>query len=128
MTTSYCSLDQWAVRRGYTNWATFSAAKSFPEEEMLEDFLEDATEIMNDMEHIGCGSTNITDTEYTPRLQRICYNMANRMLQTQNVTELQGGNLGIQNWSQADFLMTYERTFLINIGIIKGHRSVGGVR
>jgi len=86
--------------------------------------LEDATNILNDPEHINT-STNITTTRHLERLEKICFNMANRMLDIEQARGKQGGNFGMQMWSQADFLMTYERSFLHTISLTENKRKVG---
>lgn len=128
MTTPYCSKDQWAHRHGYADWAAFVAdGQTYPDPEQMDDVLEDATDIMNDSEHINCLSTNISDTDYTQRLERINFNMSNRMLDAMNGRGEAQFSKGIQNWSQADYLMTFERAFLIQLGLRKGHRLAGNV-
>jgi hypothetical protein len=124
VTTPYCTKDQWAKRKARTDWATYDAATEFPDEGALDDALEDATEIINDTEHIGCKSTNITDSAYTARLERICYDMANRILMLE---QNQGYNAGNWTYSPQDYMNTRERNFLIEISIDKGYRVVGGV-
>jgi hypothetical protein len=79
---------------------------------------------MNDREHINCRSTNITDSAFTQRLERINYNMANRILQIQNAETIQGSNF---SFSPQDFLYNFERKVLQNIGLEKGHLKVGDV-
>jgi len=129
MTTPYCTKDQWAQRHGYADWSAFAALESYPDATQLQNILEDATEIMNDTEHIGCLSSNITDSDYTARLERICFNMANRMLDEMNARGAMGGKMftnGVMNWSQADYLMSHERAFLVRLSLVKGYRQIGG--
>jgi len=124
MVTSYCSKDQWAVRMHYADWDTFAAAENWPTEDLLQETLEDATNIMNDTEHINT-SINITSTRHLGRLERICFNMTNRMLDINHARGKAGGNFGMQIWSQADFLMSFERTFLKTISRTENKRKVG---
>lgn len=127
--TPYCSTDQWAVRHGYDDWDKFAAAESWPSETQLEQFLIDATVVMNDLEHIATG-TNITSTSHTERLEIICFNIANRMLDEMNARGSLGGQMfttGAQNWSGADYMMTYERTFLLRLSKISGKRVRGKI-
>lgn len=74
---------------------------------------------MNDTEHIGTLATDIVDTDYTDRLERICYNMANRILGVEGNQAMQGG---IWTYSPQDFMNTRERNMLINLGIAKGFK------
>lgn len=124
MATPYCSKDQWAKRMNRTDWITFAAAEDWPTANVIQEALEDATNILNDPEHINT-STNITTTRHLERLERICFNMANRMLDIEHARGKQGGNFGMQMWSQADFLMTYERSFLRTISLTENKRKVG---
>ena len=124
MTTPYCSTAQWAKRRGgYANFAAYTTAKgSVPDEDELEEILEDATNIMNDSEHIGSLTTNITDTDYTERLEKICYNISLRILATERGINLLGGQW---TWSPQDLMYASERNFLFQLGLRKGYRKVG---
>ena len=79
---------------------------------------------MNDSEHLNCKSTNITDTDYTQRLERICYNMANRIL---DVERNRGREGAMFRFSPQDFLFDRERKVLIQIALDAGHRYVGAV-
>ena len=129
MTTPYCTRDQWAKRKSsktqsYDDWADYADAEDYPDVNSLNEALEDATDIMNDSDHIGCLATNITDTDYTDRLERICYNMANRILGVEGNQAMQGG---IWTYSPGDMLNRYERNALINISIAKGYRVGMGV-
>jgi len=124
MVTPYCSKDQWAVRMRYDNWDAFIAAENWPTADLLQETLEDATNIMNDTEHINT-SSNITTIRHLGRLERICFNMTNRMLDIDQTRGQQGGSFGIQPWSQADFLMTFERSFLKTISKTENKRKVG---
>lgn len=125
MTTPYCSRNQWAERKGYATWAAYVAAGyGEPTQQELDSALEDATDIMNDPEHINCKSTNITDTDYTQRLERICYNMANRIMDVERNRGRQGAMF---QFSPQDFLFDKERKFLIQIALDKEYRYVGAV-
>ena len=126
MTTPYCDVDDWAkYRGGYGSFSAYTTAKgSVPDEDELQEILEAATEIMNDNEHINCRSTNISDTDYTPRLKRINYNISLRMLAQERGINLLGG---AWTWSPQDLMYASERKFLLNLGVIKGYRKVGGV-
>lgn len=125
MTTPYCSINQWAERKGYANWAAYVAAGyGKPDQEVLESALEDAADIMNDSEHLNCKSSNITDTDYTQRLERINYNMANRIM---DVERNRGREGAMFRFSPQDFLFDRERKFLIQIAIDKSYRYVGAV-
>jgi hypothetical protein len=127
MATPYCSRDQWAARfTTYANWAAFAAVENWPTEQEMQDALEDATNIMNDNQHIAT-NTNITDSNRTERLERICGAMATRMLGLQQQVWIRGGNFDIQNWSAADFLISFERRYLIMLAVEKEKRYVGKV-
>ena len=129
MTTPYCTRDQWAKRKSsktqsYDDWADYADAEDYPDVHSLSEALDDATDIMNDSDHIGCLTTNITDTDYTDRLERICYNMASRILGVEGNQAMQGG---IWTYSPGDMLNRYERNFLNNVGIAKGYKLGMGV-
>ena len=128
MVTPYCSVNQWAKRHGgYDTFAEYTAAVgSYPSEGELQEALEDSTNTMNDTVHLNT-STNITDTRHTERLEEICSKMADRKLDIPRARSNQGGNFGIQAWSQADFLMSHERVELLNISKIKKKRRVARV-
>lgn len=79
---------------------------------------------MNDLEHMACLATNITDEAYTPRLERICYNMANRILGVEGSQAMQGG---IWTYSPQDFMNTRERNTLLQISVELGYRVAMGV-
>lgn len=81
--------------------------------------------MMNDSEHLNCKSSNITDTDYTQRLERICLAVATRILQTRGQYETQGA--GLFTWSPQDFLYSFERKFLLTTAVELGYRSIGGV-
>jgi hypothetical protein len=124
----YCSKDQWAKRKSsktqtYDDWADYATAEDFPDANALDEALQDATNIMNDFKHINTAS-NITDTQHTSRLERICYNMANRMLGIEGNQAIQGG---IWTYSPGDMLNSYERDFLVSLSRDKGTRLVGKV-
>jgi len=80
--------------------------------------------MMNDSEHLNAKSTNVTSTLYTPRLERICYTMANRMLGVEGNQAMQGG---IWTYSPQDFMNTRERNFLAITAVELGLRVVMGV-
>ena len=127
MTTPYCSKDQWAKRMNRTDWDTFAAAEDWPSADVLQEALEDATNIMNDEVHINTGGSNVTTSQYLERLEKICFDMTNRMLDIEQARGKQGGDFGFQQWSQADYLMSYERSYLIQISLRLGTRGVGAV-
>lgn len=127
--TPYCSRDQWAVRKSsktqtYDDWDDYAAAESWPDQNALDEALQDATDIMNDSEHLNAKSINVTNTDYTPRLERICYNMSNRILGTEGNQAMQGG---IWTYSPGDKLNRYERQFLLTTSIELGLRVIGAV-
>lgn len=126
MTTPYCSKNQFAERKGYANWAAYVAAGyQHPDPEELDAALEDATDIMNDSEHLNCKSTNITNSDYTQRLERICLSMAIAILQYRGQYEAQGA--GMFRRSPQDFLFDFERRILLTASVELGYRDVGGV-
>lgn len=125
MTVPYCDKDKFAKRQNYVNWVAYvSDGNTAPGSTELEEALEDATDIMNDSDHINCKSNNITDTEYTQRLERMCYNMANRILDIERNRGIKGAFF---TFSPQDFLYTRERSVLLNLGLAKGYRTIGGV-
>ena len=123
MTVPYCSKDQWAKRKARVDWITYAANNKYPDEGALDDVLEDATETMNDLEHIGSEDINITTTKSLPRLERICYNVANRTLM---IEKNQGSNPGSWTFSPQDNMYDKERRLLWNIGTAEGYRVRGG--
>lgn len=76
--------------------------------------------IMNDSEHLNCKGTNITDAAYTDRLERICYNMANRILSVELGRGMAGGDF---RFSPQDMLYAMERRFLLNTGFELDYRA-----
>lgn len=123
MVTPYCSTAQWAKRRGgYASFAAYTAAKGLiPDEDELQEVLEDATNIMNDLEHLAT-SSNITDTVYLERLERICYSMSLRILTQERNINLLGGQW---TWSPQDMMYKSERDFLRTLSKVKQYRRVG---
>jgi len=124
--TPYCSKDQWAVRKStktktFDDWDDYADEEDYPDANSLDDALADATAIMNDSEHINCGSTNVTTAAKLDRLERICYNMANRILSVELGRGMQGGDY---RFSPQDMLYTMERQFLLNTGFELGYRVV----
>ena len=77
--------------------------------------------MINDSGHLNSKTTNITDAFYIDRLERICYNMANRILGVEGNQAMQGG---IWTYSPQDFMNTMERNFLFNTGFELGYRVV----
>jgi hypothetical protein len=126
MVTPYCSTAQWAKRRGgYASFVAYTAAKGLvPNEDELQEILEDCTMIMNDDNHIGCLVTNITDSNYTDRLETICYNMSLRKLATERGINLLGGRW---TWSPQDLMYASERETLIILSKKKKNRRVARV-
>ena len=80
---------------------------------------------MNDENHIGCLANNITDANYTDGLERLCYQIAERMLdiEVSRAEETQR----FDRVSPQDMMFTMERDFLKQIGHRKTFRSVGKV-
>ena len=123
VTVSYCSKDQWAQRKARTDWDTYASENKYPDAEALQQFLVDTTVTINDLDHVGCTSTNITNTEYTEWLEALCYKMTNRSL----MVELnQGAQAGQYSFSPQDLMYNMERTNCWNIGTAEGYRSRGG--
>lgn len=125
MTTPYCSKDQWAKKKStktkpFEDWDDYAAEEDFPDANSLDEVLEAATEIMNDSQHINCQTTNITSAFYTDRLERICYNMANRILDVELGRGMAGGDY---RFSPQDMLYAMERQQLLNIGFELGYRA-----
>ena len=121
----YCSKDQWSVRKStkvkpFDNWEDYAAEEDYPDANSLDDALADATAIMNDSQHINCLSTNITDAAYIDRLERICYNMANRILSVELGRGMAGGDY---RFSPQDMLYSMERQQLLNTGFELGYRA-----
>ena len=128
MATPYCSRDQWSVRKSsktqaYGNWADYAAAEAWPDATSLDKALSDATNIMNNPAHINTTS-NLTDGNYTEWLERLCYDMANRILGVEGNQAMQGG---IWTYSPGDKMNRYERQTIISLSKIKSKRRVGRV-
>ena len=124
--TPYCSKDEFAQGWGYATLVAFRAAgKNWPTDYMLDRNLEGATVIMNDNQHFGgvIEEADVDETDWV-RIRNLCFNMSNRMMGTLNV--LGQGGRGIQQWSQADYMMSFERTFCFDIGTTTGNRILGG--
>jgi len=121
--TPYCSINEWAQKKGYDTFALFIAKHTdYVTEEALTDMLEEATSMMND--EIGSGDTNITDTRYTTILRNLCYRMSNLMVDEEQ------GRAHEQKRSQyipRDYMYERDRSRLQRIGLVKGYRAVGQV-
>lgn len=129
MVAPYCSVAQWAFRKGgFASFADYTTAKgSYPDEDQLSEALQDATNIMNNPVHLNTPGANITDVNYLEELEFTCYKMTNRILDINKSRSQEGGGFGMQMWSQADYLMSHERTSLKLISKIKGKRLVGKI-
>lgn len=79
---------------------------------------------MNDSQHLNCRRTNVTNADYTDRLEIICYNMACRILSVELGRAMAGGDY---RFSPQDFLYSMERNELLNTSIELGYRVVMGV-
>jgi len=132
MTTSYADKDDWADSHGFADWAAFlTAGNTYPNATQLDAALKKATRILNNRMHLNCGTTNITDTTYLTDIKDYCLTITNRILDQQNARGSLGGLMftqGMQNWSGADYLMSYERTDIEQISLALGFRLVGDVR
>jgi len=124
MATPYCSVNAWAKRRkGLATFDLYHAAYPAPTENELDEALEDATNIMNDLQHLAV-STNVTTAAYLGRLEKICYNVANRILTVESNMGLIGG---AWTWSPQDMMYSSERNELITITKITKRRLRGKV-
>ena len=125
MATPYCTTAQWAKRRGgFASFAAYTTDRGpSPDEDELQEALEDATNIMNDTEHIHT-STNITTARYLERLEKICYNMSLRILATEKGIDLIGG---AWTWSPQDMMYATERAFLLSLSKINNKRRTARV-
>ena len=79
---------------------------------------------MNDSQHLACYSSNITSTSYTPRLERINYDMAIRILDVKRNRSQEGA---VFRFSLQDYLFTHERNVLLNIAKMSNKRRVGRI-
>lgn len=86
--------------------------------------IEEASEIIN--QYIGSYNTDITDTRFLSRVQKLCLRMVKRMEQIETA---QGLPARIPMFSPNDFLIERERTFLeFTVGILLGYKSIGDVQ
>jgi len=123
MTTSYTNKKEWAVSQGYEDYEAFDSDNPGALlNETLDDFLEEATEIIN--ENIGSYNVNITDVRYLERVKKLNNRMVTRMRQIGLGQGLPGK---IPMFSPNDFLIERERHRLKNIGLELGYRAIGGV-
>lgn len=121
MTTPYCSKDEWAIKKGYANWAAYD--KSYPTGADLDDYLEEMTDIMNSEQYLDTTS-NITTTRYVNVLRRICYLGANYMMQEEE-SMAQERVRTVRPY--VDYMRPSHRDELRRIGVAQGTRVFGGV-
>lgn len=125
----YCDKDAWAKRRSsdtqtYDNWSDYDTAEQWPDANSLDEALQDATDIMNDSEHLNVKTSNVTNASYTNRLERLCYDITNRLLGVEGNQAMQGG---IWTYSPQDKMNTMERNFLRTTSKVLNKRPVGKV-
>lgn len=118
---SYCSKDEWAVKKGYANFAAYD--KSYPTEADLDDYLEEMTDIMNNEQYLNT-TTNISDTRYVNFLRRVCYNGAEYM---RDEEESRAQERTRTTRQYVDYMRPSHRKQLIEIGRTKGTRVYGAV-
>jgi len=123
MTTAYVSTDEWADKKGYATFAAYIADDNpEPNETKLESFLKQATRILNNRQHLACGTTNITNSDYIEDIQDYCITIANRMMDVDRNRGFMGGGF---TFSPQDFLYTYERNDINQIAREVGYKVVG---
>ena len=79
---------------------------------------------MNDSQHLNVKTSNVTNANYTDRLERLCYDMANRLLGVEGNQGMQGG---IWTYSPQDKMNTMERSFLLTTSKSLKKRRIGSV-
>jgi len=119
----YCTVTQWCNRKGYANFAAYSAKHSnYVTEAALELFLSDATDGIN--EAIGDLSSNITDARWTSYLGGLCYRMSIRMIDEE---QARGQERQRSIYAPVDYMYEKERRKCEAIGMKLGYREVGYV-
>ena len=125
MTTPYTSTDEWAETRGYATFAAYTAdGNPEPNLTKLTFFLEKATRILNNRQHLNTGNTNITNTGYLADIKDYCISITNRMMDVERNRGFMGGGF---TFSPQDFLYTYERNDILQISRELNYRVVGAV-
>lgn len=119
----YADKEAYAIKHNYATFILYAAANpSAPTELNLVEMIEEASEIIN--EKIGSFNTDITDTRFLSRIQKLCLRMVDRMRQIDLGQGLPGN---IPMFSPNDFLIERERNFLRRIvGTHTSKRKVGG--
>ena len=116
----YCSIDQWAIKKGYATFVAYALVIKSPTEAELTEMLEEMTELMNS--EVGSVSTNLT-THLTV-LRNICYRGVELMLDEEQARATETAReVGIPR----DYMFERDRAKLMRFGIEEGYRVVGGI-
>ncbi len=121
MSPAYIDEEVFAIGNDYATWLLYAADN--PETPILShltELIEEATEIIN--ENIGSFNTNISDSRFLSRVEKLCLRMVKRMRQVETGQGMSGK---IPMFSPNDFLIERERINLHNIGKILKFRKVG---
>ena len=120
----YIDEEVFAVSENYATWIAYASDNSNnPTLLHLTEMIEEATEIIN--ENIGSYNTDISDTRFLSRVQKLCLRMVKRMLQIDIAQDLPAR---IPMFSPNDFLIERERNYLqFTVGVLLGYRGVGDV-
>ncbi len=117
---SYCSLDQWAIKKDYATFVLYAAANESPKEAGLTEMLDEMTELMNS----EVGSVSVNLTTHLTVLRNICYRGVELMRDEEQAraTEI-ARDVGIPR----DYMFERDREKLRRFGVEEGFRVVGGV-
>lgn len=121
----YIDEDYYAKRENYANWTAYASDNpNNPSLANLTEWIEEATEIIN--MYIGSFNTDITDSRFASRLEKLCYKMVKRIEQ---IDIAQGVPARIPMFSPNDFLIDRERTYLeFTVGVTLGYKKIGAVQ
>lgn len=125
MTTPYLTNDQYAVLKGYDDFDAFHTVYPKPTAAKLTQYLTKATRILNNRQHLNCGTTNVSNTDYLDDVKDYCVSIAERM---RDVEQNRGMKGGLFTFSPQDFLHSYERNDILLMSVELGFRKVGDVQ
>lgn len=121
----YIDEDYYAKRENFADWDAYALANpDNPSIANLTEWIEEATNIIN--ENIGSFNTDISDSRFLSRIEKLCYRMVKRIEQ---IDIAQGTPARIPMFSPNDFLIERERIYLrFTVGVTLGYKLIGGVK
>jgi hypothetical protein len=118
----YANRDQWAVRHDYADWAAYAAARpNVPTQAHIDEMLEEATEIINEL--LGTYNADTTTARFLSYLQKLTLRMVDRMRQ---IDKGQGTRANFPMFSPNDFLIERERQKVSEMAIQDETRALMG--